>query len=147
MESESLVLYYYFSSDTSRISQSSPTSAYRAILSQALHQNSHDASILDKFLFSHENTMTGQLLASNTELTDMLRFILPNLGPLYIILDGIDECSDSTALLQVIRSLLCHFNIKVLFSSQVSIPGLSRAIKEDQRISMDRSVVSEDINR
>ncbi|KAF2472857.1 uncharacterized protein BDR25DRAFT_258324 [Lindgomyces ingoldianus] len=143
--SEATVCYHFFSCDVLKLSESQPTAAYRSILSQILHQHRHNTNILDKYAFSLTNTTTGQLRASSTELKELLQLILPDLGPTYLFLDGIDECSDRIGLLNTVRILLEYLNVKILLSSRLNVTNLSRAIKPAQRIAIDRAAVSGDI--
>lgn len=143
-DSEPFVCYHFFSSDASRVLDAEPVTAYRSILSQILHQNRHNTGIFDKFLFAWNNRL-GQLQASQSELVELLQLCCEELVPIYLILDGIDECSDYQALIRSIRTVLACPSIKVLLTSRPTVPGLSRGIPAFQQALVDKTSVSDDI--
>ena len=86
------VLFFHF--HQSRSDEDSSSSAFRCLLAQLLHQRQNDKELLDAMLMLMYMKGNGQSTASDDQVNEVLIFGL-NSGPrTFIIIDGIDECSD-----------------------------------------------------
>jgi hypothetical protein len=138
------VCYYFFRTDISSPLAALPTAAYRTMLSQILHQNRHNEDIIDRFVFQMIEG-TGQLNASQSDMIEILLFCCQILGPVYMILDGIDECSDARALVQSVTKLSALSSVRILLLGRPSVRVLHQKTKAQQRVELSRSAVNDDI--
>lgn len=70
---------------------------------------------------------SGQLVASRNELTDLLRFCGSSFCKnLYFVLDGVDECGESVALIRGLSQLSQHTAPKVIFFSRPNVAALNQ---------------------
>jgi len=122
----------------------SSTAAYRSILAQIIQDHSHNTEIIDKFTFAMDKR-DGQLHATSQELVELLHLCAENSEELLIVLDGIDECSDSSALVRNLAEIAAAAPVRLLFSSRYQVAPLARSISSPQRLAVDRSMVSKDI--
>jgi hypothetical protein len=136
--------YYFFSSESANPHDATALAAYRAILAQILQQHRNNTYLMEKFAFA-SFMETAQLKASTSELVDLLMLCCRDLERIYIVLDGIDECSDSGDLIQTLRTLMSSSPIKILFFSRINVPCLSRALDPTQRMPVNRIALTEDI--
>lgn len=147
-EDESLppptVCFNFFSSEGNGFG-SDHVAAYRALLSQILALHRHDRTIIDIFTFCKENR-SSQRRASTIELLELLRLCCSQLERVCLVLDGIDECSDSASLINNLRVLSSSCSIKLLFFSRVSVVSLTKRIKPASRLQLDRSTSDQDIH-
>jgi hypothetical protein len=123
------VLYFFFRSGIA--SMQSSTSAYRSITAQILQHHRADHDIIDKFIFAMDQESGGQLVASRNELLELILVYLRTPGRSYIIIDGVDECEDSNALVQDLLVMRYESETKVLFFSRPNVPKLLRAVPEE----------------
>lgn len=128
-----LVSYYFFS-----FTASDSTSAYRAILSQILHQRHDDDMLLDKFTFAMKFISHGQPHASHNELTELLTLCCEGVGPMYLILDGLDECEDNQGLIKRLSELSNVPSLKIALFSRPTITYLPKYIQGLKTISIGR---------
>jgi hypothetical protein len=136
-----VVLYHFFryNSEASR----SPASAFRSLLSQILWGCRHDKNIVDKFTFMMTSKSQGQLDASEGTLGDLLQICLdPNT---IIVVDGIDECSDSDSFVSSLLRLSYACNPRILLLSRVNVPQLQRLVPIKSQLSLSKQELSLDI--
>lgn len=121
--------YFFFRDHTPEFE--SPIQAYRSILAQTLKKHEHDEVLVDKFIFlMTKEDSNGQTQATRRELLDILRICAQCESIQNIVLDGIDECNNSTQLLSDLSEVLGRTSVKVILFSRphISIPlGLSSA--------------------
>lgn len=139
---QAMVLYHFFK-DSSGWAE--PTAAYRAMLAQILHRNRQDPALVNKFSFAMWDVSSGQKSATLHELLDLLKMCLGYLGQAFIVLDGIDECTDPETLLEDLMQFGCAQAYKLLFLSRLNVSPLLRQVPEWQRITMSNGGVSDDI--
>jgi hypothetical protein len=140
----STVCYHFFQSDLSNALGSLPTTAYRAMLSQLLHNNRHNENIINKFAFQMIQG-TGQPNASQCDLIELLHLCCQDLGQVHMVLDGIDECLDIRALLKAVAKISALPAVRILLLGRPSTPTLHQKTKREQRIELSRSSVNDDI--
>ncbi|KAJ8109541.1 hypothetical protein OPT61_g7388 [Boeremia exigua] len=137
------ICYYFFGSETMEPSTSSD--AYRALLTQIVHHYRNDADLLDKFSFALQNPCsTGSASASSGELEALFKLCFQYL-PAYLILDGIDDCSDVSCLLQDLLWISSNTVTKVLLLGRANVLNMSRHIPQDYKFAMPQSALSKDI--
>ena len=139
------VLYYFFRSN--RGNATSPSSAWRAILSQILSTHRTDSHIVEKFAFAKDENSVGQLSASPVELMSLLQCCLSGMQRVYLILDGVDECDDIVGLTQLLIWMGANTSVKILLFSRPNVGKLQRMIPKAQRTTVDRCRTGADIER
>lgn len=103
-----------------------------------------DAHLLDRLTFVLNETSTGQLTATDTELLDVLRLCLTS--DTILVLDGIDECSDSESLVQsLIRLSHSIPDIRQLLLSRINVPILKLSVPTPQIFTMPKAKLGSDI--
>jgi len=136
------VVYFFFKSDDVR--QRDPAAAYRSVLAQILQLHRQNQDIIDKFAFAHEAS-EGSLSATSGELVELFQMCLQDLGHVYLILDGIDECDDNPSLIRNLRWIAGHCSAKILLFSRLNVASLSRMVPKDFRLAVDRTSTNGDI--
>lgn len=87
----------------------------------------------------------GQMIATTNVLIELLHLCAAKLPNIFILLDGIDECSDSEDLLADLSQLDVLSTYKFLFLSRHNLPQLAKMIPNHQQKEMERVLVSNDI--
>lgn len=108
----SLISYFHF--DQQNIKFQSSAAAYRAILAQCLRALQNDRHAVDVASLILNETGHGQKEASLEEIRSILRVYVNHFSPLAIILDGLDECSDSEEFLRDLGDDLDSTECKVI---------------------------------
>jgi len=137
-------VYYYFFEYNSN-ANNSPSSAYRSILAQVISKHPDDTELLDKFAFTRSDRYRGQLAASGLVLVDLLRLCLTRSS--ILVLDGIDECSDSDGFISSLLEIWKTSRFRILILSRINVAGLRRAIPENNYIGISTAMISADIRR
>ena len=83
------------------------------------------------------------MTASTRIMLDLLSLFLDD--SCVIILDGIDECEDSDALVKNMLDISIKSNTKLLMLSRINMLSLQRSIKTDLQLPMSKKSVSKDI--
>lgn len=102
---------------------------------------------MEKFAFAKDENSVGQLLASPVELTSLLQCCLSVMQQVYLVLDGVDECDDTAALMQLLIWMGANIGVKVLLFSRPNVGKLQKMIPKNQRTTVDRCRTSADIER
>ncbi|KAL6863348.1 hypothetical protein ACO1O0_003597 [Amphichorda felina] len=143
-ESCSSVHYYFF--DHHCPPECAPSSAYRAIAAQLLWENRTDSTLLDRLTFLMDTKKGGQLHATDAQLLDILHLCLdPNA---VVILDGVDECTDSESFSQALLGLSNRLpSLRLLILSRVNVSSLKLAVPPGRRFAMQKRKTRPDIYR
>jgi hypothetical protein len=134
------VHYFFFRWDQK--GRNRPIDGWRALLAQILDSRKRDESLLDKFLFIKSHLSGGQQISSKQEVLDLLRVCLTaqNSEQVFIVLDGVDECSDSD---QLIEDLFLYITqqstAKLLIFSRPNTSLLHEIVPSTQQYSIGRS--------
>ncbi|KAK3991108.1 hypothetical protein QBC44DRAFT_57923 [Cladorrhinum sp. PSN332] len=96
------VVFYFF--DRRRELATSCTSALRAIVSQLLHASWDNEQVVDIASVAYYQQNIGQLNASQDELISMLALLLRLLPDAILLIDGIDECTDTAEFFRVLQA-------------------------------------------
>jgi hypothetical protein len=120
--------YFYF--DKQRNTQSSTGSALRVILTQLLHAYRTNPDIIDILLVLWNEQTSGQLFATEEEVTSAIKLLLGRLGKLILVLDGVDECRNPEILfkrLDQFRQVANSFAVALFLRPTLPVPlSLSR---------------------
>ncbi|KAH7164966.1 hypothetical protein DER46DRAFT_558403 [Fusarium sp. MPI-SDFR-AT-0072] len=140
-------LVYFFFKEQSPFHTASDL-AFRAILAQVLHKNKHNDDILDKFIFAsnHGDKSSGQLIATPSELRDLLHLCLSSIENPVMIIDGIDECTEPDGFVKYLKTLLSLPNLRALFSSRPTVQSLTKLVPLQYRLSFGQVGVEHDIH-
>ncbi|KAL9121120.1 MAG: hypothetical protein Q9187_002326 [Circinaria calcarea] len=139
-----VVLCYFFFNRNDPMSTIS-ISALRPITAQILQQSRQDNNLLDKISFSMADMTGGQMVASQSELVELLRVCLQCLPKVYIVLDAIDECEDNQALIRNLSKTSIGSSAKILFLSRPNVASLRTAVTDDCRVTIDEQGIRRDI--
>lgn len=113
--------------------------AHRALLAQILQAHRHDNDIIDKFVFAIEETSSGQLVASEDELAELLRVYTRCAGrQCFIVLDGIDECLENDRLIQDLLKLKQDSEVMMLLFSRPTVAPLLWTVPTEQQLLVGR---------
>ncbi|EWY97489.1 hypothetical protein FOYG_02324 [Fusarium oxysporum NRRL 32931] len=127
-----VVLFFHFNADDP--TSNTITAAYRSILAQLFQKYSDSRSMIDRFSFSLADSH-GQKTASMFEVVDLLDLCLRNFeGRCFIILDGIDECSDNGRSLSTLLTTISHCPFaKLLLFSRPTVAFLNEWVPPHER--------------
>lgn len=131
------VFYFFFRSGVPTMN--SNMAAHRAILAQILQTHWNDIDAIDKFTFAMNETSGGQMIASRDEMRELLHVLAQSLGRFFLVLDGIDECSDNAVLIQDLLKLTYGTEVMLLMFSRPNVPSLFWAVPDDQQFAIGRS--------
>ena len=137
------VIYFYF--DFQVEEKQLVLGLLSAIVVQALEQSKHILKTLGEFYGSHLSGFTKPTIQASIQI---VRKILNELPPVYLVIDALDECKERKRLLAFLVELRRwnETNIHVLVTSRREI-DIENALGPiaTQKISLEESVVDEDI--
>lgn len=133
MPTASPIFYFFFRQEPTL---DNSTAAYRSLLKQILNKCKRD-EIFDKFAFGIGYSPSGQPTGTQTELFELTQLCAELIGPHYIVLDGIDECSDKNELIVDLTKL--GPNSKLILFSRPNVRFLREKTTQDQQIDIGRS--------
>ena len=148
----------YFYCDFRDEDKRSHRSLLLSILSQLSAQSNLCCGILSKLVSAHDS---GERRPSDRALTNCLKemFSLPGQGPIFIVIDALDECPDNSGMptareevLEFIKDLAClglgNLHICVTSRPEIDIRTTLEPLTETLRVSLlDQSGQKEDIVR
>jgi hypothetical protein len=147
-----LIFYFFFRFGDQALDNSS--ASYRALLAQILAFSGPDKDILDKFAFIRNELRSGQTTATDTELLGLLQICTEGINDCFVILDGIDECSDHDTLIDSIYGIAKRSSVKAILFSRPNIPykclkaevaeelNIGRAASNDIRLFLSRRLLT-----
>jgi hypothetical protein len=139
---EPVVCYYFFNQADPLKSSTTLLAAYRAIVEQIFQKCHQIGTIHDIYALANDGSKSS---ASEHELRDLLHMIMPILPSFYLVLDGLDECSDIERLTDDIRRFCDTSSVKIIVFSRPHIEPLRQSFKPEQTITMSRTVMDEEI--
>ena len=113
-------------------------------MAQILQQCRQDDSLLTKISFSMANVTGGQIIASQSELVELLHVCLQGRPKVYVVLDALDECEDSQALIRNLNRACQGSCVKTLFLSRPNVASL-RTVVKDNRIILNKQGIRHDV--
>lgn len=116
---EQCVLHFHFHG--SRTDENNSGSAFRSLLAQLLYQRQNDGKLLDAALMLMYTMSGGQPIASEDQVDELLSFGLHSTIANFIIIDGVDECSDQSLLFRRLRSIYSTYNCHILLFSRPTV--------------------------
>ena len=148
-ETDGPPVYYFFFRHGSPLDNS--TAALRSILSQVAQRNVQDDAVVDSFSFAMTNECSsGQSIASQRDLTELLKVYFESSGKCYMVIDGIDECVDETVLIEILCEISQCSKVRIIMLSRPTVTSLSEVIQEAQQLlvgSANRSDISTFLHR
>jgi len=120
--------------------------AHRALLAQILQTNRHDHDVIDRFKFFIRDGSTGQNIASNHELRDILKVCMQSIDNCVIVLDGLDECIDCSEIVADLLIIARDPNKSLLIFSRpagASVEPLTSAFVGAKTFDINRSTSSD----
>ncbi|KAH7391025.1 hypothetical protein DE146DRAFT_634868 [Phaeosphaeria sp. MPI-PUGE-AT-0046c] len=140
---DSVVCYYFFNQADPLKSSSTRAAAYRAIAEQIFQKCHRNEVIHDMFALANDGSKS---LASERELLDLLGLVVPILSNLYLVLDGIDECSEVEDLTDDVHRFCGTSSAKVILFSRPHVEPLRQSLKSKQIVTMSREVLNKDLH-
>ncbi|KAK8062967.1 hypothetical protein PG997_015064 [Apiospora hydei] len=138
------VLYFFFRSQSP--DTQSVDAARRALLAQVLWKLRGEVETLDKLAFASERSKSGQAKYTSSVVSELLRLCLP--AQAVIVLDGIDECSSSADVLQLIQDILpARPKTRFLLLSRINVPRLKHLVPDHLHLEFSAASVSNDLAR
>ena len=116
---ERCVLHFHFHGSRTDESNSGP--AFRSLLAQLLYQRQNDGKLLDAALMLMHTMRGGQPIASEDQVDELLSYGLHSTIDNFIIIDGVDECSDQNLLFRRLRSIYRTYNCHILLFSRPTV--------------------------
>ena len=113
------VLYFHF--HDLRTDEDSTAPAFRSLLAQLLHQRQNDKELLNAALMLMYTTGSGQPIASEDEVDEVLSLGLRSTVNTFIVIDGIDECSDQASFFRRLRSIYNIHNCHIMLFCRPTI--------------------------
>jgi hypothetical protein len=136
------VCYYFFNQNTGQ--RNSPVDAYRAIVAQLFQQFWMLEKVYNIFALSLGEPEL-RTKASEHELVEIIRHSVLHLPNLFLVLDGIDECSNSGKLLRELANFCVGSPLKIIIFSRPNVACLRRHIHQQTRILINPEQVSHGI--
>jgi hypothetical protein len=140
---QSIVCYYFFNQADPLKSSSTCLAAYQAIAEQIFQKCHQIGAIHDIYALSNDGSKSS---ASEHELRDLLNMVMPILSNFYLVLDGLDECSEIERFTDNIRQFCDTSSAKIILFSRPHVEPLRQTLKAEQTITMLRTVMDEDIH-
>jgi hypothetical protein len=113
------VLFYHFVSEQPELCLAS--NAWRAVFSQVIHGCRQQRDVVDAVSVLYEESSMGQRTASEDEVMQCLRLLLPRFSGIVLLFDGVDECNSSYSFLESMRSLCVETCTKSLLFGRPNI--------------------------
>ncbi|KAI9151335.1 Heterokaryon incompatibility protein [Paramyrothecium foliicola] len=111
--------FFFFDKQSSETG--SPQAAFRAIVAQIFHSSRNLNDLIDLALLLRDSTGSGQTIASDEEIINLLSLYLYKLDESTLVFDGLDECSDAHGFLRILKRSTSRSRTKVLISSRPNI--------------------------
>lgn len=137
------VAYYFF--DKQVAPQHDYTDAFRAIVTQLLHQNQDHPELMDLGFVAMDFSDSGQVTASKDDLKDLLSLLLLKIRESTLVLDGLDECNDLLGFMQDFLSATSSTRTRVIFSSRPNIDYAKYAHSRIESLFLEENANLEDI--
>lgn len=122
--------------------------AFRAIAEQLVHTNRGNRLTLDALSLILSEKGSGQKTASGKDIREVLDILLKQ-HPVFIIIDGVDECMETETLLEQVRSLCLEHDCRFILIGRpdVRIPVRWEAYGSDNtwKVQLTHSLVNDDI--
>lgn len=114
------VLGFYFF-DKQRPLANSVQAAFRSIVAQVLHSKHNVDKLVDLALLVRDTTGSGQTIASDEEINNLLACYLDNVDEARLVFDGLDECADPMDFVSSLGKVLSGSCTHILLCSRPNI--------------------------
>jgi hypothetical protein len=121
------VVFFHFDG-TERSGCKTSKEAFRSITAQLVHARRNDKRLMDALAVLFEASADSQREASANDIDALLRFLLEQ-SLTFVVVDGVDECSDSRYFLSKLQELMTRFPCRILLLSRPELKfpyGFSR---------------------
>ncbi|KAI1860152.1 hypothetical protein JX265_010076 [Neoarthrinium moseri] len=136
------VLYYHFTSE--KPEECIPSSGLRACLHQFIHRHRSTADVLDAISIIAGSDGSGLTRAADEEVAQCLLLLLANINQVFLVFDGVDECTDPAVFFKAIRDVCSHTGAKALLLGRPNIEP-PRSVKPLMVVSLESWRNSTDI--
>ncbi|EHK17642.1 uncharacterized protein TRIVIDRAFT_210425 [Trichoderma virens Gv29-8] len=134
------VCYFFF--DATELGSNTRLGAYRALATQIYQQHGEIEQVRDIFAFAARNRVDT---ASEKELLDILQLAVSILPNIFLIIDGVDECSEDTQLVSDLHRLCGMSKGRVALFSRPTVVALRYPKSPISSISMLKHRVNSDM--
>jgi hypothetical protein len=110
------VAFFHFNS-SERTGFKTSTEAFRALAAQLIHFHRREPATMDALAVIFDKFSDGQEHASGDDVDAVLRILLQQCQT-YLVIDGVDECTDSSAFLSTLSQIMVEVDCKVLLLSR-----------------------------
>jgi hypothetical protein len=104
----------YFHFDQQNTDLQTNSAALRAMITQILHACHDQKNLIDVASIVLNDTGIGQREASAKEIRAILSVYVNHFSPLYLVVDGLDECSDWEIFLRDLEEICCVSDCKII---------------------------------
>lgn len=111
------VLAFFHFNRSSRIGGRTSDEAFRALAAQLIAIHRNEDPVMDALLILFDKDAGGQQQASANEIYAVLRILMQQ-WPTFLVIDGVDECSDSSEFLNDLWNILTDLDCRVLLLSR-----------------------------
>ncbi|KAF4448088.1 nif-like protein [Fusarium austroafricanum] len=118
-DSPPAVAFFHFNQLDQGMAQH-PDLAFRAIAAQLVHIHRNDTISLDSLAMVETETGSGQRRSSMRDIRLILDVLLRQ-HPTFIVIDGVDECSEPDMLLEVIRGLCIDHDCRFILLGRPNV--------------------------
>lgn len=108
--------YYLF--DRQCVAECDPLSALRAIAMQLLHHNHNQPEVLDLARVMRDFSGSGEATIPEREVTALLGLILETLDEVWLVIDGLDECTEAHRLVCILNTATTNTRSRLLLISR-----------------------------
>ncbi|TAQ84117.1 hypothetical protein B7494_g7557 [Chlorociboria aeruginascens] len=137
---------YFFFTQKSSPQKIRPIDAYRSFIAQLLQQYQSEYWLLDACSYAMTDKNKGQDTASANDLLELLKLAFGLPGPFYLVLDGVDECSEPDSFLKKLFQVLGTSQAKVLIFSRPNVGFLGKRMALERSIPITRESSKHDLN-
>ena len=113
------VAFFHFD-QTTRTGGRTSAEAFRALAAQLIHIHRNAEAVMDALYILFDEQAGGQRQASANEVEAVLKILLQQ-WPAFLVIDGVDECSDSTDFLRNLWAILNESDCKILLLSRPNL--------------------------
>jgi hypothetical protein len=99
-----VVAFFHFSA-SQKFGNITSAEAFRALAAQLIHIHRNERLTMDALAILFDRNADGQQFASDDAVDVVLRILLQHC-PTYLVIDGVDECSDSQEFLSALWKIL-----------------------------------------
>jgi len=146
-DQDGLTVAYFHFDHQNKLRTNSADEALRAVAAQLIRSHQRDRMSIDALQLIRTRTGSGQHTSSRSDVR-MVTDVLLRRRPALVLIDGVDECSETERLLEEVRSLSIEHGCRFLLLGRpnVAIPlRWELYVSFDPSVTLDPSLVLSDI--